>query len=84
MIINTLYCFIHVDVSLFNAKEFIDECIIANKFAHPNVLSIVGVSIIPEDNIPLMIMPFMDNGSVQSYVKSKRGNSVKFTSFPKV
>ena len=76
--------YVHVDVSLSNAKEFTDECIMANNFKHPNVLSIIGVSINPDDNTPLMVMPFMHNGSVQSYVKSKRGNTVNFSSFPKV
>ena len=78
------YCCVLVDISLSSATEFIDECTTASKFNHPNVLSIIGVSINPEDNMPLMIMPFMHNGSVQSYVKSKRGNAIKITSFPEV
>ena len=56
----------------------------ASNFNHSNVLSIIGVSVNPEDNTPLMVMPFMHNGSVQSYVKSKRGNTVDFISFPEV
>ena len=75
---------IHIDVSLSNAKEFIDECITASNFNHPNVLSIIGVSINPDDDTPLMVMPYMHNGSVQSYVKSKRRGTVKFSSFPVV
>ena len=78
--------YVPVDVSLSNAKEFIDECITASKFDHPNMhmLSIIGVSINPDDDTPLMVMPFMHNGSVQSYVKSKRGGTVNFGSFPVV
>ena len=79
-----LCVYVPVDVSLSNAKEFIDECITASKFDHPNVLSIIGVSINPDDDTPLMVMPYMHNGSVQSYVKSKRGGTVNFDSFPVV
>ena len=56
----------------------------ASKFDHPNVLSIFGVSIIPEEDTPLMVMPFMHNGDLKSYVKLKRGDAIKISGFPKV
>ena len=72
------------DLSLSNAKEFIEECSIAKRFDHPNVLSLIGVSIIPEENKPLMIMPYMHLGDVRSFLKSKRGNTITINKFPKV
>ena len=36
-------------------------------FEHTNVMSLVGVCI--DDDMPLLIMPFMTNGSVLEYVK---------------
>ena len=74
----------HIDVSLSSAKDFIDECIMASKFDHPNVLKIMGVSINPDNNTPFMVMPFMHNSSVQSYVKLERGNFMNFNVFPEV
>ena len=65
-------------------EEFIKECITAKRFSHPNVMSLIGVSYIKEEAVPLMILPFMYNGDVKSYVKSKRGNELKVTKFPKV
>ena len=76
--------YVHIDLSLSDAKDFIDECITASKFDHPNVLNIIGVSITPEESTPLMVMPFMHNGSIKSYLKLKRGNTIKLTSFPEV
>ena len=76
--------YIRADVSLSNAKQFVKECNVASKFDHPNVLNIIGVSMIPEEGPPLMVMPLMHNGNVKSYLKSKRGNSVTFSNFPKV
>ena len=36
-------------------------------FDHPNVMSVIGVSV--DRDVPLLIMPFMANGSVLEYVK---------------
>jgi len=36
-------------------------------FDHPNVMSLIGVSVHRE--VPFLIMPFMANGSVLEYVK---------------
>ena len=66
------------------AEDFIAECHIAKKFDHPNVLSLIGVCIIPEEAMPLMVMPYMHHGDVKSFVKSKRANSVKVEQYPLV
>ena len=74
----------HTDVSLSNTKTFIEECIVTSKLDHPNVLSLIGVSINSENASLLMIMPFMHHGDVRSFVKSKRGDMIEFDHFPKV
>ena len=56
----------------------------AKRFNHPNVLNLIGVSYVKEEGIPLMILPFMHNGDVKSFVKSKRGNTLEITEFPEV
>ena len=56
----------------------------AVQFDHPNVLGLIGVSILREEVIPLMVMPYMQNGDVKSFVQSKRGDEIEVTTFPKV
>ena len=56
----------------------------AKRFNHPNVLNLIGVSYIKGEGTPLMILPFMHNGDVKSFVKSKRGNTLEVTEFPEV
>ena len=73
-----------LDFSSYTTENFIKECNIANKFHHPNVLSLTGVCIIPEEAAPLMVMPFMHHGDVKSFIKSKRANNVKVENFPQV
>ena len=61
-----------------------EECEIAKKFHHPNVLSLLGISFTPEENKPLMVMPYMSNSDVKSYLKSKRGGVVRLKELPQV
>ena len=75
-----------LDFSSSTAENFIKECNIANKFDHPNVLSLIGVCIIPdpEESVPLMVMPYMHHGDVRSFIKSKRADNIKADEFPPV
>ena len=61
-----------------------EECNIAKKFDHPNVLSLLGISFTPEENKPLMVMPYMHHGDVKSYLKSKRGGVAKIEELSQV
>ena len=74
----------YIDISSSNVKTFIEECILTSKLDHPNVLSLIGVSMNTEDGTLHMIMPFMHHGDVKSFLKSKRGNTIDFDHFPKV
>ena len=71
-------------MSLSETTKFMEECNIAKKFDHPNVLSLLGISFTPEENKPLMVMPYMHHGDVKSYLKSKRGGVAKIEEFPQV
>ena len=50
-----------------DVKKLIKEITTMLSFDHPNVMSLIGVSLDRES--PLLIMPFMINGSVLDYVK---------------
>ena len=80
----SLILYICIDISLANSRTFIEECIVTSKLDHPNVLSLLGVSINLENVLLLMIMPFMHHGDVKSFLKSKRGDMIEFDHFPKV
>ena len=74
----------YIDLSSSHTKEFIKECTIAQKFNHPNVLSLIGVSVVPKEAILLMVLPFMSHGDVKSFLKSKRGGKIEVNNFPEV
>ena len=82
IILTTIIMYAVVDT--FKTEQFIKECITTKKFIHPNVLSLIGVSYVSGEAIPLMILPFMHNGDLKSFVKSKRGTTLKVTEFPEV
>ena len=85
-----MYSYLHIllctctDISSSNMQNFIKECIITSKLDHPNVLSLIGVSICPKDATLHMIMTFMDHGDVRSFLKTKRGNLIEFDHFLEV
>ena len=79
-----LFFSLSVDFSSSTAEDFIKECNIANKFDHPNILSLIGVCIIPEESVPLMVMPYMHHGDIKSFMKSKRADNIKVENFPPV
>ena len=64
--------------------EFLKECNTTKQFNHPNIISLIGVSEIPEEGTPLMVLPYMHYGDVKSFVKSKRGNKIEVDEFPEV
>ena len=47
------------------------ESVKMKRFDHPNVISLIGVCI-DAGPAPYIIMPFMDNGSLLSYLKKHR------------
>ena len=57
-----------------NLKSFVNECILMKKLDHPNVLSVLGICLESshESGLPFMVMPFMLNGDLKSYLKQKR------------
>ena len=43
-------------------------------FDHPNVLKLLGVCFDTEDHLPLIVLPFMANGDLKSFLIRKRGD----------
>ena len=74
----------YIAVENSKTEQFIKECIIAKRFSHPNVLSLIGISYIKDEALPLMVLPFMHNGDVKSFVKCKRKAALQVTKYPEV
>ena len=54
-----------------NITQLIEESERMKAFDHPNVMSLIGVSI-DEGRPPYIVMPFMANGSLLTYLKKER------------
>ena len=57
--------------------EIVRESLKMKQFDHPNVLSMIGVCI-DAGPAPYIVMPFMANGSLLSYLKRERSNLLIF------
>jgi len=53
-------------------------------FDHPHVLGLIGITLDPS-NSPHLLLPYMENGDLKSYLKSKReSNNSTISRYPKV
>ena len=85
--IYTVFVSPHLDASsMDNVNDFISECVIMLGFDHPNVLKLLGVCFDTSDGLPLIVLPYMENGDLKSYLLSKRGKTsvVNLKFFPEV
>ena len=48
-----------------------EESLIMKNFDHPNVLNLIGVCV-DGGPLPLLVVPFMANGSLLDYLKRER------------
>ena len=71
-----LFC---ADPTLEQVEEFVSESAIMLDFDHPNVLSLLGVCLDTEQHLPLIILPYMANGDLKSYLLKCRGDSEPYT-----
>ena len=57
--------------SIEQLDSLIDEALIMHEFDHPNVLSLIGLSL-PKDSLPIIITPYMKNGDLLNYMRNER------------
>ena len=70
-IINHMY--IIIDCHGSDVDDIVQECAKMTQFDHPNVLSLIGVCV-DLGPAPYIIMPFMDKGSLLTYLVKERHN----------
>ncbi len=49
----------------------LEESVKMKSFDHPNILSLIGVCV-DAGSAPYIVMPYMENGSLLSYLKRER------------
>ena len=54
-------------------SSMMDEILKMQDFHHPHVMTLIGVSF-DANHTPTMVMPFMANGSLLSYLKKNRAS----------
>ena len=53
-------------------EDFLTESAIMIDFNHPNVMKLMGVCFDTEDTLPHIVLPFMANRDLKSFLMSKR------------
>ena len=79
-------CYTHCVTAGSNVEDFISECVLMKDFDHPNILGLMGIYFNDSTGLPLIVLPFMANGDLKSFLHSKRDfkrDSI-ITDFPEV
>ena len=53
-------------------EDFMAEPALMQGFDHCNVLELLGICFDTQNHIPLIVLPYMENGDLRSFLKSKR------------
>ena len=56
--------------SVSDLNSLVEESLKMSNFNHPNVMKLIGVCI--DRNTPYIVMPYMTNGSLLSYLRKNR------------
>ena len=69
-----------------DVEGFVSECVLMKDFDHRNVLGLVGVYLDDSTGLPLILLPYMSNGDLRTYLRSKCDfrHSSSVLDFPKV
>ena len=72
------------DTSGSDLDSFLSEGVVMKDFSHLNVLGLVGVVFDTPDDTPHLVLPFMENGNLKNFLKSKREKLSKIDHLPEV
>ena len=53
-----------------DVANFLKECLKMKAFVHPHVMGILGICL--DGQVPYVVMPFMANGSLHTYLRKHR------------
>ena len=65
--------FLSGDATRKEIEDILSEVLKMNNLSHPYVMNLIGVSI-SKTLSPILIMPFMENGSLLNYLKKERSH----------
>ncbi|XP_065920610.1 tyrosine-protein kinase receptor UFO-like [Dysidea avara] len=68
--------------SLSSIRDLVAESTVMKQFDHPNVLSLLGVCVDPDDeDVFKIVLPFMANGDLRSFLKYNRVEPTKIDEY---
>ena len=70
-----LFKYLTDEPTLEQIRDFMSESAIMLDFDHPNILKLLGVCFDTNDQLPVIILPYMANGDLKSFLISKRGEN---------
>lgn len=65
-------------------KSFLRESALMKHFDHPNVLGLIGICLNTPDRVPYIVLQYMANGDLRTFLKNKRAGRTSVNQLPQV
>ena len=65
-------------------RSFLRESTLMKHFDHPNVLGLIGICLNTPDRVPYIVLQYMANGDLRTFLKNKRAGRTSVKELPKV
>ena len=58
-------------ISSQDGRKFLEEALRMREFDHPHILTLIGIALDKEGDMPLVVLPFMKHGDLLSYIRDE-------------
>ena len=65
---------LEIDIQNTVIEQFLEEIVIMKQFNHPNVLSLIGISV--HNNKPCALLPYMSNRDMKTFLQKNQMASI--------
>ena len=73
-----MWCFVFSDaqyISSTDGRKFLDEALRMREFDHPHILTLIGIALDNDVDMPLVVLPFMRHGDLLSFIRDEHNVS---------
>ena len=63
-------------ISSTDGRKFLEEALRMRDFDHPHILTLIGIALDKDCDMPLVVLPFMRHGDLLSFIRDEMNVSV--------
>ena len=63
-------------ISSTDGRKFLEEALRMRDFDHPHILTLIGIALDKDCDMPLVVLPFMRHGDLLSFIRDETNVSM--------